>query len=70
MAKKLSPELLNSSQVAEILGISLNTVLRRVTDGTIAATKLPGQTGAYVFERTEVERVKAELTEQSKAATA
>jgi excisionase family DNA binding protein len=67
MAKKLSPELLNSSQVAEILGISLNTVLRRVTDGTIAATKLPGQTGAYVFELAEVERVKAE---QAKAATA
>ena len=66
MASHLTaPELLNSTQASEILGISISTLTRWIADGKIAATKLPGQTGAFVLTRAEVERVRRE---QDKAA--
>ncbi len=58
-------ELIGSAEACEILGFSLATLTRRVKDGTIGATKLPGLTGAYVFTRGEVERVAAELVKAS-----
>ena len=56
--------------MCEILGIDRGTLVRRVAAGTLAAeTKMPGQTGAYVFERGEVLRHKAD-TDAADAAKA
>lgn len=48
-------QLLTSPQVAEILKVSIRTVQRLAESGELPAIKLTGQTGAYVFEPTEVE---------------
>ena len=48
-------QLLTSPRVAEILGVSIRTVQRLAESGDLPAIKLTGQTGAYVFEPTEVE---------------
>jgi predicted site-specific integrase-resolvase len=62
-----NPDLIGSARACEILGIDRATLVRWIAAEKIAAaTKLPGETGAYVFELAEVERVKAE---QPKAAT-
>jgi excisionase family DNA binding protein len=55
------PDLLSSAQACERLGIDRSTLSRRVARGEIkAALKLPGETGAYLFDPAEVERAKAE----------
>lgn len=41
--------------MAEILGVSIRTVQRLAESGDLPAMKLSGQTGAYVFDPTEVE---------------
>jgi excisionase family DNA binding protein len=56
-------ELLSTTQVCERLGIDRSTLTRWVGAGRIAAAhKLPGRSGAYLFDPAEVERVKAELS--------
>jgi len=42
-----------------MLGVTTVSVQRWARDGLIAAEKMPGKTGAYVFRRSEVERVLA-----------
>lgn len=48
---------LNSEQVAEILGLNRATVNRRAAAGELPAIKLPGRTGAYLFDRALIEQL-------------
>jgi len=56
-------DLLTTTEVAEVLGVSRQAVLQRVEAGTLApVTKLPGKTGTYLFEPADIcgtERVSA-----------
>lgn len=60
MSQSATP--IGSRQVAEILGWSIAKVKREALDGALQpyATKLPGQTGAYVFDRDAIDRIAAE----------
>lgn len=40
--------------------VSTVTIQRWIRDGSIAAMKMPGKTGAYVIPRSEVERIQRE----------
>lgn len=42
--------LLTSAQVAQKLGVTTVTVQRWAKSGSLAHMKLPGQTGAYLFD--------------------
>jgi hypothetical protein len=54
-----SAHLLSTAQVAEILGKSTATVKRMALSGALTpALKLPGDTGAYLFTREDVEAVR------------
>jgi excisionase family DNA binding protein len=48
-------QLLTSPQVATMLGKSIRTVQRMAEAGELPAMKLPGETGAYVYDPTEIE---------------
>lgn len=51
---------IGSSAAARILGLSHRAVLDRVKAGTLTpVTRLEGRTGAYLFDRAEVERIAA-----------
>ncbi len=53
--------LLSTVEAAEIIGVERSTLSRWIASGRIRpAHKLPGATGAHLFERREVERVAAE----------
>ena len=50
--------LIGTRQAAEILGVPRTTLASRLAAGTIApAIKLPGRTGAYLFDRAYIERL-------------
>lgn len=50
-------EMLSVAQVADLLGESPRTVLRRVKSGQIPARRLgTGRTGAYVIQRRDIPR--------------
>jgi excisionase family DNA binding protein len=52
-----TPELLSAAQAAEILGCSIRTVHRRILSGDLPiAYQLPGETGAFVLRRDDVDR--------------
>jgi excisionase family DNA binding protein len=54
-------QLIGSAEACGILGIDRGTLVRWIASGRIRTVhKLPGQTGAYIFDLAEVERVKAE----------
>lgn len=66
-------DLISTVEAGEILGVSRDTVLRWSKPPALRlhSVQLPGATGARVYERAEVLRLKAELErEQAKAATA
>lgn len=49
-------QLLTTAQVAEHLGVSVDTVQRWARDGVIAvAMKIPGRTGGFLFDPEVVE---------------
>ncbi|WP_282939148.1 helix-turn-helix domain-containing protein [Corynebacterium auriscanis] len=53
---------LNTTQVAEWLGISRRAVIARVQNGSLPVMqKLPGKTGVYLFDPKEI----AEIAEDS-----
>ncbi len=55
------PDLLGTAEAAEIIGVERSTIAHWMAKGRIVAhLKLPGRTGAVVFERSEVERVRDE----------
>jgi excisionase family DNA binding protein len=52
--------LIGSAEACELLGIDRSTLTRWVAqDKILAAQKMPGQSGAFLFERSEVLRRKA-----------
>ena len=53
-------DIINATEAAEILGISVRAVQHRIMRGTLPAQKLPGRTGAYVLNRNDVEKAKAD----------
>ena len=68
-----NPDLLSTTQAAEVIGIERSTISRWVQQGLLEpAMKLPSQTGAFLFATTEVERARvwytARLTEPKAAA--
>ncbi len=47
--------LMTAQQVAELMKVSLRTIHRMAEDGRLPiAQKLPGGTGAYLFDRADV----------------
>ena len=51
---------LTTKQVAERLGKSVATVNRMAADGRLPyAVKVPGETGAYLFDPADIERLVA-----------
>lgn len=57
-------ELLTTAEVGHILGKRPRTVQRMVAAGKIPhAKKLPGNKGAFLFYRSDIEAVLAEMTE-------
>lgn len=55
-AHKRNSDVIGSFEAAQLLGVSHGTLRNRIADGSIVPLiKLPGRTGAYVFERTAVE---------------
>lgn len=54
-------KLLSAAETADLLKIDRSTLTRWVASGRIKpAHKTPGLRGAYVFDETEVERVRTE----------
>lgn len=50
---------LTTQQVAEVLGIDRSRVVRRVRNGSIPTVgKLPGRTGAHLFDRAVIDSLK------------
>ena len=55
-----SGTMVTSAQAAEILGKSVRTVHRMAFEGQLdVVAKLPGLTGAWLFNRADVERLAA-----------
>lgn len=52
-------DVLPTSEAARILGLDVRTVHRMIKRGTLPAHKLPGRTGSYVINRTDVEAILA-----------
>ena len=59
---------MTTADVAEYLGVSVRTVARMADDGRITPKiKFPGETGPYLFTRTEALRVKREQEDRAEA---
>lgn len=61
---------MTTSQVSRRLGRSVRTVHRMVEAGRLKATRVPGYKGPLLFDRAEIERVRAELAQDSAAGAA
>lgn len=59
--RKAEDDFLTTAQVAEILNYTIPWVNKLAATGRLpVAQKLPGRTGAYLFNRAEIERVASE----------
>jgi hypothetical protein len=64
-----SPQPLTTAQVAALLGKQPRTIQRHADAGLIPTIgKLPGRTGAYLFDSAVIEQHKAALAEGGDAA--
>lgn len=55
------PALIGTREAAEILGVPRTTLASRLAAGAIApAIKLPGRTGAFLFDRAYIEQIAAD----------
>ena len=55
------PALIGTREAAEILGVPRTTLASRLAAGAIApAIKLPGRTGAFLFDRSYIEQIAAD----------
>ena len=55
------PALIGTREAAEILGVPRTTLASRLAAGAIApAIKLPGRTGAFLFDRAYIEKIAAD----------
>jgi excisionase family DNA binding protein len=61
---------IGTTEAAEVLDVDPATVTRMVKDGRLTARKLPGATGAYVFDLAVVERLRDARTAAAAEATA
>jgi len=53
------PDLLSAAEAAELLGCSKRTIHRRILRGELpAARQMPGETGAFLLRRSDVERAR------------
>lgn len=53
-----SDELISTREAAELVGVSVRQFIRQVERGDVSpAKKFPGIRGAYLFRRSDVERV-------------
>lgn len=53
---------MTAAEVAEAFGRDTRTISRWTREGRLTPTaKLPGQTGAYIYDRAEITRIVAEL---------
>jgi predicted site-specific integrase-resolvase len=53
--------LIPAAQAKDILGVDVRTVHRMARSGLLpSAMKIPGKTGAWLFDRSEVERIAAQ----------
>lgn len=51
----------SAAEAAQILGIARRSLISRVEAGTVqAAHKLPGRTGAFLFDRAYIEQIAAD----------
>lgn len=58
MSKSTHTELMTASEVAEAFGRDTRTISRWTREGRLTpTTKLPGVTGAYIYDRAEIERL-------------
>lgn len=58
-------------EAAEILGIARRSLISRVEAGTVqAAHKLPGRTGAFLFDRAYIEQIAADEREAAQRRSA
>lgn len=53
--------LIGTKEAAEILDVDPATVTRWANDGRLPNDKLPGQTGAFVYKRADVEQLRDEI---------
>jgi predicted site-specific integrase-resolvase len=66
MATHTDPDLIGSAEVCRLLHKNQATIGRWVTSGRLTPVhKLPGKNGAYLFNRTDIEQLRTELTEAS-----
>ena len=64
-------QLVNVSEVVDMLGISKRTVHQRIGAGRIAPIqKMPGQTGQYLFDRSYIEQIAADEREAAERRSA
>jgi len=57
----LMPKMIGTAEASEILRIDRSTVTRWYLDGKLPGQKLPGQTGAYVFDLADVEKLRDKI---------
>lgn len=56
-----APDLLTADQAADVIGVNRRTITKWADSGRLPhAMRLPGGTGARLFDRTEVDRVARE----------
>lgn len=55
MPKTDQRTLITTSEAAVLLGVDATTVQRRARRGILPGHKMPGRTGAYVFDRATIE---------------
>lgn len=62
MPRMATDDLLTTSEVCETLEVGTSTISRWVADGRLKpARKLPGLRGAFLFRRSDVEAIAAEV---------
>src|SRR5258708_32310293 len=52
-------DLIGATEAAEILGVSKDTLIRMITRGDLAASKLPGANGVYLLNGPEIKEITA-----------
>lgn len=63
---KTRPDLITTAEVAEQLGCDVRTVHRMVRTGRLTPRqKLPGRTGSYVFDASDVDALLAATGERA-----
>lgn len=57
-------DIITTTEVAKLLGIDPRTVQRKAISGELpTVSKLPGETGAYLFSRTAIEALVVKAVE-------